>query len=242
MTAHTLPPMRTTHVWRAPDGLWCYDMWGRGGRPLLLIPAVLFDRVMWWPAAADLRPDATVVAVDLPGHGGSTRRDRYDPDELVDDLAHLIHRLDVRRVPVVVGHASSAALAARFAARYATHAVIAVDPPDLAEAPVDLDQYLTGLDVGAIPAQYRDMVTPVRDAGLLARYAGCMRSDRSVVAGARGVAHAARVAVHSQPPPPGVCSPGAWRGSWRHHVYDVPGRFAHLADLPRFVDDIRALL
>ena len=32
------------------------------------------------------------------------------------------------------------------------------------------------------------------------------------------------------------------RGSWRSEIYNVPGRFAHLADVQRFTGDLRALL
>src|SRR4051812_5463943 len=130
MTDQTLPPIRTARVWQALGGRWGYDLWGGHGRPVVLIPPVLFDRTVWWPAAADLRPYATVVAVDLPGHGDSPGRDRYDPDELVDDLAHLIHGLAVSRAPLLVAHASTTPLAELFAARYATHAVVAVEPAD----------------------------------------------------------------------------------------------------------------
>jgi pimeloyl-ACP methyl ester carboxylesterase len=237
-----MPPVRTTHVWRAPRGLWCYDMWGRHGRPVVLIPAVMFDRVMWWPAAADLRPYATVVAVDLPGHGASTRWDRYDPDELVDDLADLVHSVGVRRAPVVVGHASSAPLAVLFAARYATHAVVTVDPAAGSLPPSEVDQYLNGLHLDAIPARYRDMVTAVDDRNLLAAYAGCMQRDQPAAVGPRAAAQPARLAVYSQAPPTGHPAAGAAADQWRHEIYDVAGRFAHLADVRRFVHDIRALL
>jgi pimeloyl-ACP methyl ester carboxylesterase len=136
------PPLRTDHRLSAPAGAWAYDLWGRHGRPVLLIPAILFDRLLWWPAAADLRPYATVVAVDLPGHGESAARDRYDPDELVDDLARLVAGLGSTRAPVVVGHGASAALAVHFAARYATHAVVTVDAFDDCRRPVPRDEYL----------------------------------------------------------------------------------------------------
>jgi len=242
MTGQTLPPVRTTHVWRAPGGLWCYDEWGRHGRPVVLIPAVLFDRVMWWPAAADLRPHATVLAVDLPGHGASTRRDRYDPDELVDDLAHLVHRLGVRQAPVVVGYASSAPLAVLFAARYATHAVVTVDPPDVPRPPADIDQYLKGLQLDAMPARYRDMVRASGDRALLAGYAQCPYADDWSAVGTGTGTQPTRLAVHSQAPPSRQADPGAPADPWRHEVYEVPGRFAHLADVSRFVHDIRTLL
>jgi pimeloyl-ACP methyl ester carboxylesterase len=82
-----LPPIRTSRQWPAPGGAWSYDTWGTNGRPVILIPTVLFPRSSWWPVAADLRPHATVIAVDLPGHGSSTRRRGYPAEVIVDDLA-----------------------------------------------------------------------------------------------------------------------------------------------------------
>jgi pimeloyl-ACP methyl ester carboxylesterase len=236
MNDTSLPPVRTTHIFRAPAGLWSYDMWGRHGRPVVLIPAVLFDRVMWWPTAADLRPHATVIAVDLPGHGASTRRSRYDPEEIVDDLADLLYSLGTRRAPVVVGHAGSAALAALYAARYATHAVVAVDPPAPATSPPGVAEYLTGMDLDCLPVPYADMMTPAHDPVLLAAYQRGLRLDPPTTASAA----TEYLAVHSRAPAiPPPCDPVA---EWRHEVYDVPGRFPHLTDVPRFVADLKALL
>ncbi|GAA4959884.1 alpha/beta hydrolase [Actinoplanes utahensis] len=231
-----LPPMRTTHHFPAPAGQWCYDLWGANGRPVVLLPAVLFDRTGWWPTAADLRPHATVIAVDLPGHGTSARRDSYDPAELVDDLACLVDSLQLRRAPVIVGHGPSALLADLFAARYATHAVIAVDPSPAADLSVGVDSYLRTWDLEAVPEQYHDLVRVTRDAGLLAAYANGLQT--SPVPPASGVTPT-RLAVHSQPSPP--CLPGD-AGQWRHEIYDVPGRFAHLTAGRRLITDLRALL
>lgn len=233
----TLPPLRTTHTWPSPGGAWCYDTWGSHGRPIVLIPAVMFDRAMWWPAAAELRPHATVIAVDLPGHGDSPGRDRYDPDDLVGELALLLHTLGVRQAPIVVGHATAAPLAVHFAARCVVHAVVTVDPPHPHEAVPQLDQYVETFDPDAVPAHYRDLVTPATDPGLLTAYAPVLRLAE--LAGDPAAAgRPAQVAIHSQQPPrSSVADDG-----WRHHVYDAPGRFAHLTAMPRFADDICALL
>jgi pimeloyl-ACP methyl ester carboxylesterase len=233
----TLPPQRTTHTWRSPAGTWCYDTWGNHGRPIVLIPAVMFDRAMWWPVAAELRPHATVIAVDLPGHGDSPGRDRYDPDGLVGELALLLHTLGVRQAPIVVGHASAAPLAVHFAVRCVVHAVVTVDAPHPHEAVPELDRYVDGFDLDIVPAHYRDLVTPTGDSGLLAAYGSVLRlaqraGDPAAVGGP------AQVAIHSQQPPRFPVGDDRWR----HHVYDLPGRFAHLTAMPRFADDIRALL
>jgi pimeloyl-ACP methyl ester carboxylesterase len=234
-----LPPVRATHQFTAPTGSWCYDTWGTHGRPVVLIPAVLFDRASWWPTAADLRPDATMIAVDLPGHGTSSRRDRYEVDGLVDDLAELIASLQLRRAPVVVGHGPSATLATLFAARYATHAVVAVDPCPPAVLTDGLDAYLHTMGADAIPEQYRCIVEPARDPDLLRGYARAL-SDRRPATTTAGVTPA-RLAVHSSTPDLPATDPDVAQ-QWRHEVYDVTGRFAHLSAADRFANHLRALL
>lgn len=227
-----LPPVRSTEEWPARGGVWTYDTWGRHGRPVLLIPAVLFDRVTWWPAAADLRPHATVVAADLPGHGGSDPRLRYEPDELVDDLAGLIAALDVPLAPIVVGHGSSAGLATLFATRYAVHALVTVDADD--SFALDRDRYLQTMNLDALPAPYRNLVDVADEPRLLRDYAACIRIRPHP--DPPSTARHARLAIRSRPPAdpdPGDC---------RMNIYDVPGRFAHLIDVDRFVCDIKRLL
>ncbi|GAA0467223.1 hypothetical protein Aca07nite_71360 [Actinoplanes capillaceus] len=238
MTAN-LPPMRVTHQFTAQAGSWCYDTWGTNGRPVVLIPAVLFDRATWWPTAADLRPDATMIAVDLPGHGASSRRECYDVDELVDDLAALIAGLQLRRAPVLVGHGPSATLATLFAARYATHAVVAVDPCPPSVLTTGLDAYLNTMGADAIPEQYRCIVEPTCDRGLLRGYARGLGNRRPATTTA-GVTPA-RLAVHSSTPDLPATDPVVAQ-QWHHEIYDVAGRFAHLSAADRFADHLRALL
>jgi pimeloyl-ACP methyl ester carboxylesterase len=228
-----LPPLRATHTFTTAAGTWWYDTWGVHGRPVVLLPGVLFDRAVWWPAAADLRPYATVVAVDLPGHGQSTPRACYDPGVLVDELAALVDSLRVRRAPVVVGHGSSALLATLFADRFATHAVVVVDPPAPGALTGGVGAYLRAMDLGAIPASYRGMVEVRHDPGLLTAYV-----ERLPAAGSAAGLRVPGLAVHSSVPVDPV--PGV--PHWRRRVYEVPGGFAHLTATRRFVTDLRELL
>ena len=234
MSGQTLPPLRSSNLWPARGGLWCYDQWGRHGRPLILIPAVLFGRASWWPAAADLRPHATVIAVDLPGHGDSARRDSYRQDDLVDDLAELVAHLDLRLAPVIVAHGCSIGLAALFAHRYAVHALVALDPcPQL---PADSARYLREMQLEAVPEQVRDLAAPVGDPDLLAAYrAGAASWPAATPTATRHT----RLSVHSRPP---AAELKATLSGWRHEVYGVPGRFPHLADPDRFARDVHDLL
>jgi pimeloyl-ACP methyl ester carboxylesterase len=123
------PPRRTTHAAGGPAKLLVYDRWGRFGRPVLLLHGLLFDRTMWWPVAAELATatTCTVIAPDLPGHGDSPARGDHDPAGLAGELAMLVHRLDLQRAPIVVGHAESAAVAHAFGERFAVHQVLTVE-------------------------------------------------------------------------------------------------------------------
>jgi len=243
MIEQTLPPVRVTHrrpaTGRPGDPAWEYDIWGRHGRPVVLLPAILFSRASWWPLAADLRPHATVIAVDLPGHGGSARRSCYRPGDLVDELAALIAHLAIRQAPVIVAHASSAGLAELFATRYATHAVVIADPapPPGPDSPVDPAGYLHHLQPAVVPAQYRPLADPIGDAGLLAAYHDCRQPHPASVT--RGGAGEHRLTVHSRPPSAG---PGRPRPGDRVTVYGVPGRFPQLNAVERFAADIRTVL
>jgi pimeloyl-ACP methyl ester carboxylesterase len=118
-----------------------YDRWGRYGRPVLLLHGLLFDRTMWWPVAAELATSTTctVIAPDLPGHGDSPHRTDPDPAKLAADLAALVHRLDLQRAPILVGHAESGALAHAFGDRFAAHEILTVD--DLGNGETEIPEH-----------------------------------------------------------------------------------------------------
>ncbi len=66
-----------------------------GGRPVLvLLHGFAQTRRCWGPLADGLAADRTVVAVDLPGHGGSTRAADADLDRTVDLLGSTLAGLD----------------------------------------------------------------------------------------------------------------------------------------------------
>ena len=165
------PPIRTFHVAGTPKTMLAYDRWGSFGRPVVLLHGLLFDRTMWWPAAAELvSARCTVVAPDLPGHGQSPARDRCRLETVAAEVAQLVDRLFLHRAPIVVGHAGAAPLATAFAARYATHAVVTLDePPAGATGPDDLVD-AAGLD--RVPAVFRHYARPRREAALFHAYAG----------------------------------------------------------------------
>jgi pimeloyl-ACP methyl ester carboxylesterase len=220
---------------------------------VVLLHPVLFDRTMWWPIAADLRTEGTMIAVDLPGHGTSPGRGRYDPEVLVEDLAHLLHGLGMTRAPVVVGHGSAAGLAALFSVRFAAHALVTVDAVDEFRfpAPIGVDhvwRYLASMPADPLPPPYRGLVAATPDPALLSGYVGCITAGRPALTEACPEEESLplmcqRLEVRSQRPPGRSRAPfTAPARPWRSVVYQVPGRFAHLADVPRFVSDLRSVL
>ncbi|GAA2631832.1 hypothetical protein GCM10010436_44230 [Paractinoplanes durhamensis] len=230
-----MPPVRVTRQWPDRRRCWEYDTWGSHGRPVVFIPAILFGRTSWWAVAADLRLHATVIAVDLPGHGNSARRQTYEPHLLVDELAALIADLRIPQAPVIVAHGPSATLAELFASRYAAHAVVTVDAePD---PPVDRPGYLQHMQPASVPRQYRSLATPTDDGCLLHAYRGCLQRDTASTT--RVAANHQRLAIHSSPPAARL-RPAAPDG--RLIVYDVPGRFPQLSAVDRFTADIRSVL
>jgi len=100
-----------------------------GRPPLVLLHGLTFDRAMWQPALAGLRetdPGRQVLALDLPGHGGSPPRPRYD----IENLAAAVHDAATAArltAPVVVGHSMAAVIATVYAARYPARGVVNVD-------------------------------------------------------------------------------------------------------------------
>jgi pimeloyl-ACP methyl ester carboxylesterase len=100
-----------------------------GRPPLVLLHGLTFDRAMWQPALAGLRetdPGRQVLALDLPGHGGSPPWPRYDIESLAA-AAHDAATAARLTAPVVVGHSMAAVIATVYAARYLVRGVVCVD-------------------------------------------------------------------------------------------------------------------
>ena len=101
-----------------------------GRFPVVLLHGLTFDREMWGPLVQAL-DGRRAVALDLPGHGGSPRRNSYDLGE-VADLVHGAVAAAGLRPPVLVGHSIGAVLSTVYAARHPARAVLDIDQPLLA--------------------------------------------------------------------------------------------------------------
>ncbi|SDZ62181.1 Pimeloyl-ACP methyl ester carboxylesterase [Asanoa ishikariensis] len=99
--------------------------------PLVLLHGLSFDRRQWSPMLAELArldPGRRVLAVDLPGHGGSPARDSYGLDEVARAVRAAVVDAGLE-APVVVGHSLGGVLATVYAAAYPASRVINVDQP-----------------------------------------------------------------------------------------------------------------
>lgn len=99
--------------------------------PLVLLHGLTFNRMMWGPALAALRvvdPGRRVLAVDLPGHGGSSPWPSYDVARVAEGVHRAVTEAQLER-PVVVGHSLAAIVATVYGARYPARGVVNVDQP-----------------------------------------------------------------------------------------------------------------
>ena len=109
--------------------------------PVVLLHGLTFDRRMWAPMVDALK-GRRVLALDLPGHGDSCRRNSYDLREVVEVLHDAIRAAQVTR-PVLVGHSIGGVLATMYASSYPVRAVMNVDQPLL---PGPFGEYLRSVE------------------------------------------------------------------------------------------------
>ncbi|MGB3484657.1 MAG: alpha/beta hydrolase [Mycobacterium sp.] len=119
------------------------DVTGTGDHrpPVVLLHGLTFDRHMWAPMVRELS-GRRVLALDLPGHGDSLRRNSYDLNEVVEVLHDALRIADVER-PVMVGHSVGGLLATMYAGNHPTRAVLNIDQPLL---PGPFGEYLRSVE------------------------------------------------------------------------------------------------
>lgn len=92
---------------------WHYQTFGEGP-VLLLVHGTAAASHSWHPLIPQLAEHFTVINLDLPGHGFTSRpaAERFVMTEMASDLADLLDHLDYQP-DLVIGHSAGAALLAR---------------------------------------------------------------------------------------------------------------------------------
>ncbi|GAB6897663.1 alpha/beta fold hydrolase [Kineosporia succinea] len=145
----------------------------------LLIHGLTYDHRSFGPLRRHLDPADRVLAIDLPGHGSSPRRESYPLSGTVDDVHQQVTAAHLTR-PVVVGHSVGAIVANAYAAVHPAAAVVNLDQmlrpgpffalvraaePQL-RGPGWRDVWnrmLAGMGIDALPPQARELVTTATD-------------------------------------------------------------------------------
>ncbi|MFF1485443.1 alpha/beta fold hydrolase [Streptomyces sp. NPDC058319] len=96
--------------------------------PLVLLHGLTSDRRLWGPLLAELPAGRRVLALDLPGHGGSPRSASYTPDAVAALLHRAVMAAGLDR-PVLAGHSLGGLLATVYAAAHPVRGVVNIDQP-----------------------------------------------------------------------------------------------------------------
>jgi pimeloyl-ACP methyl ester carboxylesterase len=149
--------------------------------PLVLLHGLTFDRTMWQPALAHLAaldPGRQVLALDLPGHGDSPERPRYDLEPIADAVHQAVTEAGLSS-PVLAGHSAGGILVTIYASRYPARGVVNVDQPLEVEPFAQLlrslagplrgpgfprvwEQFEASLGIGLLPQAAQDLLGKAR--------------------------------------------------------------------------------
>ena len=144
------------------------QQWSENGQPILLIHGITSSCTTWGRIAPKLAQKYQVFALDLRGHGLSSKPARgYDwIKDYSKDVAEFI-RLYISEPPILIGHSLGAAVTAAVAAQAEKQirAIVLEDPPAfLDEQPgIVSERFATTLDMKALP--FEEKVIAFMDAG-----------------------------------------------------------------------------
>ena len=110
--AQTNSPDGSTQLAMEPDGVHIeYRVAGKGDPAIVLIHGWATDANYWNAQIAPLQAKYTVVAVDLAGHGGSTKsRSDWSMEKYGEDVATVVQRIPNQQV-ILVGHSMGGTVA-----------------------------------------------------------------------------------------------------------------------------------
>jgi len=109
-----------------------------GGTPVVLLHGLTFDRRMWDPTIAALPGNRCVLALDLPGHGGSPGIAGRGLAPAAEAIHAAVEDAGLGR-PVIAGHSIGGPLASIYASEHDTAGVVSI------EAPVRFEGFAEGL-------------------------------------------------------------------------------------------------
>ncbi|MYD42446.1 MAG: alpha/beta hydrolase [Gammaproteobacteria bacterium] len=133
----------------------CYFEWeGDQEKTVLLLHATGFHARCWDKTVDKLPPNTRVIALDMRGHGRSSKAGPFEWADFGEDTVAFIDAINLRNI-VVAGHSMGGHCAVYAAANRPSHfrALVLVDPVILAP-----DQYVSqehGLDVNEHPVARR---------------------------------------------------------------------------------------
>jgi pimeloyl-ACP methyl ester carboxylesterase len=110
--AQTKSPDGSTQLATEPDGVHIeYRVAGKGDPAIVLIHGWATDANYWNAQIAPLQAKYTVVAIDLAGHGGSTKsRTDWSMEKYGEDVATVVQRIPNQQV-ILVGHSMGGTVA-----------------------------------------------------------------------------------------------------------------------------------
>lgn len=238
------------------------------GPPLVLVHGITEDRGFFSPVVGPLAEGATVVALDLRGHGDSPDGDGYELTAMADDVAAAVRASGVDGEPLVVGHSLGGVLAAIYAGRHPTRGIVVVDQPlaltELQAQLVAAEPMIRGEAFEAFMAAMFDSMRGAMDDDAAAALAARRRPRQQAVSGiwsplldgtpaelaARVDAITAGVTVpmlslHGLDPGPAYAAwltgriPTATVEVWTDDAGQPLGHHPHLMDPTRFVARVR---
>lgn len=118
------------HYAPAGDFAVAYRDLGSGDRPLVLVHGWTCDHTFWRYQIPFFARQGRVIALDLPGHGWSTKpKVAYTQDAFVESLRAVLDAAGVSRA-VLAGHSMGGAICRSFALRYPHRVagIVLVDP------------------------------------------------------------------------------------------------------------------
>jgi pimeloyl-ACP methyl ester carboxylesterase len=247
-----------------PDGAKiAYELTG-SGPALVLVHGITDSHRAWDPLVPDLANDHQVIAVDLRGHGESSRMSPYEPITLANDVRAVVDAVGTD-TPMLVGHSLGGVVVSAYAAFHPARKVLNIDQAlelsGFKDALASIEPMLRGSDAEfqAVMSSLTDMLFGPLGASERARLIAQSSPEREVVLGIwstvldssaeeldtllhgmAGTVTAPYLALHGSDPGPDY--PAYLKSLIPHaeiEVWPDLGHFPHLVEQERFLARLR---